>query len=443
MLIHSSPRPLLAAGLLLLASCATYPDRTSSAYADFQRGHLLESVNSYSDTEVTGSAFLSGAEAGTVALAAGDWVGAEALFNKSVSATKELDRRAVLSLESATEGLASWATNDTSREYFGEGFERVYVHAHLALVYLAMGNLDALFVETRLANQLLEREEELYETEYGAGGLGHFLSAVSYELRGELDEALIDYRRMEMKGVGLELVGRSLVRLATALNFQDEARQLVETYGPDYPRPANAASIVVIGGVGLGPVKRESSIAVPTDDGFYTLAVPKYVNASPDSAGLELSVGSTTVSLVEIEDVDDVARSNLADRLAWIATKSAARGLLKLGVTRELEDNHGPIGFLIGNLFALFSERADLRAWQSLPRRWEAGRVFVEPGAHELKLAVSGSDPIKLGTFELAPNETMIVIARSVRNSLYAYPIGGVELNDPTELNQAKAATQP
>lgn len=436
-------RPTLAVGLLLLAGCQSYPQRTSSAYADFQRGHLLQAVNTYSDTGRTGSAFLSGAEAGTVALAAGDWAGAEAMFGKSVEAIRELDRRAVLSLTSATEGLASWATNDTSREYFGEGFERVYVHANLALVYLALGNLDGVFVETRLANQLLEREEELYETEYGAGGLGHLLSAVSYELRGELDEALIDYRRMEAKGVGLPLVGRSLVRLAKELHFDDELDQLVEKYGSDYPRPVDAASIVVIGGVGLGPVKRESSLAIPTKDGFYSLAVPRYVNAGPGSPGLELQVGSTGVDLVEIEDVGEVARANLRDRLAWVATKSAARGLLKLGVTRELKDEHGGLGFLVGNLYSLFSERADLRAWQTLPDRWEAGRIFLEPGAHQLKLSIDGGTPVKLGTFQLAPNETMIVIARSVGESLYAYPIGGIELNDPAELLQAEAAAQP
>ncbi len=443
MLLSSPTRSTLAAGLLVLTGCASYPDRTRGAYTDFQSGHLLRSVDSYSDIDVTGSKFLSGAEAGTVALAAGDWKGAEAMFNEAVKATEELDRRAVLSLTDAAEGLASWATNDTSREYFGEGFERVYVHANLAIVYLALGRLDELWVETRRANKLLEHEEELYETEYGAGGLGHFLSAVSYELRGELDEALIDYRRMEKKGVGTALVGRSLVRLTKALRFDEENAQLVELYGADYERPANAASIVVIGGVGLGPVKRESSLAVPTKDGFYTLAVPEYVTMLDGGAGLQLSVGSTNVDLVEIENVNEVARANLGDRLAWIATKSAARGLLKLGVTRELSDDHGAIGFLIGNLYALFSERADLRAWQCLPARWEAGRVFVEPGAHRLQLSVGGGASVQLGTFELAPDETMIVLARSVGQSLYAYPIGGLKLNDPAELNQSKAELAP
>jgi hypothetical protein len=86
--------------------------------------------------------------------------------------------------------------NDTALAYRGEGFERVYVHACLGMAYLAQGRLDDVFVEVRRANKILEAEEGLYEKEYRAGGLGHFLSATTYELLGKWDDAAIDYRRM-------------------------------------------------------------------------------------------------------------------------------------------------------------------------------------------------------------------------------------------------------
>src|SRR6185436_288146 len=101
-------------------------------------------------------------------------------------------------------------------------FERVYVHCGLAMCYLAAGKLDDVYVEARLANQLLESEEELYETQYAAGGWGHLLSAVTYELIGDRDDAYIDYQRMVEKDVGTALAGRALVRLAKQLGRSDE-----------------------------------------------------------------------------------------------------------------------------------------------------------------------------------------------------------------------------
>ena len=85
----------------------------------------------------------------------------------------------------------------------------------------------------------------------------------------------------------------------------------------------------------------------------------------------------------------------------------------------------GDWGFVVGNLYAILSERADLRCWQTLPDSWQACRLFVPPGVHTLELEAIGAGRRILGTFELDAGETMIVLARSVGNHLYAHPIGG------------------
>jgi hypothetical protein len=423
--MHRS-RARFALPLFLAAGCATYPDRTHDAYFAFQGGHLKSAVDAYGDASVTGSDFLSGAESGTVALAAGDWSGAERGFARAVEVVEAMERRALVTVGDTAEHLAAWAVNDTVLEYYGEGFERVYLHAGLAMAYLALGRLEDVWVEARLANRLLEREEELYERSYQAGGLGHFLSALAYEIWGEPDEAYIDYRRMEEKGVGLELAGRALVRIATELGYEDELPRLLEAYGPDYPRPPDSATIVVLAGVGLGPVKAEARLDVPTPDGVFSWAVPDYVELPQPVQALELRVGSSSMRTAVLEDVSEVASANLGDRLAWMAAKSAARGALKLGLAGALADDAGAV---VGSVYALVTERADLRAWQSLPDTWQAGRVFVPPGVHRLQLSAVGGFSLELGTFELVPGETMIVLARTVDTMLYAYPVGGLEVD--------------
>jgi uncharacterized protein len=428
-------------GLALLgAGCASYSSRTEGALNDFQGGHLERSMEAYGDRKGVGSDFLSGAEAGTVALTAGWWEEARRHFHRAAREAEEIEGRALAGVEGFAEMVGSWAINDTLKDYPGEGFERVYVHCGLALTYLAEGLLDDVFVEARLANQLLEAEEKLYERSYRAGGLGHFLSAVTYELRGEYDEAYIDYARMEEKGVGCGIAGPALVRLARRLGRPDERARWEEKYGPDIERPPGAASVVVLAGVGLAPFKVEESLGIMTEDGLIVVAVPAYVVREPWVTGVRLVEEGSGVSVRAevLESVTEVAIENMADRLAWMAAKSVARGLLKRELTKELEEKHGLGGRLLGDFFAAITERADVRCWRTLPDSWQACRMFVPPGVHRFTLEAIGGPASFLGSFELEEGETMVVLARTVGGNLYAHAIGGrlLEMPPPVALGE-------
>ena len=211
----------LSCGLLAaLASCATYNERTEEALRAFEGGRFGEARLAY--LEDAGSGFLPAAEAGMAALTGGDWENALAHLTDASDAVREVEDEALISPENAGELLLSWTVSEGASEYEGEGYERVMLHACLGLAYLTQGKVEDVHVEVRRANALLENEEKLYEAEYGAGGLGHFLSAVAYELTGDLDDAYIDYKRMQEKGLGGNLTGRALVRLADRLGRDDE-----------------------------------------------------------------------------------------------------------------------------------------------------------------------------------------------------------------------------
>jgi hypothetical protein len=446
----STPRPIArytgaALALLLAAGCASYPKRTAQALRDFQRGHFAQSMQAYGDIEKVGSAFLSGAEAGMVALTAGNWEAALAHLHLAAEAVEDIEGRALVGKERLGEALLSWGINDTAKSYQGEGFERVYVHCGLAMAYLAQGLLDDVWVEVQLANSLLEAEEELYEKKYAAGGLGHFISAVAYEILGELDHAYIDYKRMEEKGVGTELAGRALVRLANVLGWDDERGTWEERYGADVARPPGAASVVVIGGLGLGPFKFEGSLLVPTEDGLIPMAVPQYQARPQQVSALRISVAGSGegVQTAMIEHVSSVAMENLEDRMLWSATKSLARGILKREVTKKLEDEFDLAGRIAGDLFAAFSERADLRCWQTLPDSWHGCRMFLSPGVHSFELEALGGQRRDLGTYELEPGETLVVLARSVGPHLYAHAIGGSLIREPETTTTGEALVAP
>ncbi len=429
-------------GLLALASCATYAENTEAALGAFQRGDVDGSVNAYRDA--VDSNFLRGAETGTVLLAAGRWTEARAEFERAQRAVNDIEQQALISAEDLTESLSSWFWNDTVQTYQGEGFERVYLHMSLALTYLAEGKLQDVFVETRLANALLESEEGLYEKEYKAGGLGHFISALTYELMGEYDEAYIDYKRMAAKGVGMDIAGPALVRIAKKLHRDDELQDFEARFGASESPPADAASIVVIAGVGLAPYKKEKGFAVESLDGLIKVVAPTLQRRGQSVGNLRLVLkdGAGSLRTAVVEEVFDVAEENLNDRIVLVTAKSVARTFAKRELTKQLEDDHGILGRLVGDVFSSATERADLRFWQTLPDTYQAARMFVDPGEHGLELQAGPAGTASLGRFQLEPGETLVILARTVDYQLFANVIGGTPVAPaPTPISPAPNAT--
>jgi hypothetical protein len=427
---------------LLLASCVTYTERTAKAFGDFQRGQFEAARSEYAKPETTNSRFLCGSEAGMSALAGGEFDKAREHFDQACEEVKSLEERALVSASDLGETLVSFAINDTFKSYQGEGFERVMLHACLAMTYLAQGKLEDVYVEARRGNKLLETEEKLYSKSYAAGGLGHFLSAVAYELLDKPDEAFIDYQRMLDKGVGTQLAGRAMLRIAKRLHYDDRIEELERRFGVDAKRPDDAASIVVIAGVGTGPYKQEIGFALPVDKGrIVQWAVPTFA-ARPQAVSslvLRCTGAMTNVRTTVIEDVGKVSKENLDDRIAWLAAKSAVRAAVKYEVTRQLQKDNGTLGLLVGDIFTLVTEHADLRAWQTLPDTWQAARAFVAPGAHEISIDAENGERCALGAYELAPGETMFVFARTLGTRVYAHAIGGRR----TSSSQPAATTTP
>ena len=425
-----STRALNLAGVILVITatgCASYPERTQGALISFESGSFEEARSRYADHDTTRSAFLSGAEAGMAAFCNGDWDGTIEHLGQAASVTEQIEREALLSPQNLSESLVSFAISETASEYVGEGYERVMLHAHLAMAYLAKGDFEAARVEVKQANALLETEEELYDKDYQAGGLGHLLSAIIYELEGSPDDAYIDYKRMQAKGLGGGLVGRSLVRLATRLGRDDELPGWEERFGVDTARPEGAAEIVLIAGLGMGPAKQPITIPIPTGDGLLQWSVPSFIERGSPVSGLELSVAGSGVAVetAVIEDVARVSKENLDDRIAWLATRSAVRAVLKRELTKSLEKEWGAWGQLAGDLFTAITERADLRAWHTLPDSYQAARLWLAPGQHRIEVRAQGGSSLDLGEYELIPGETMFIIARTLGGRIFTHTVGG------------------
>ncbi|QDU65775.1 COG3014 family protein [Engelhardtia mirabilis] len=424
----------------VLASCASYPDRYQGALDDLRGGRFSEAASAFEDKA---GGFLGAAEAGTIRFAAGDWETAERDLLRAAELADGFDAEAPITAGGVTEDLGSLLVNESVRTYEGEGFERVQVHGMLALTFLAQGKLEDALVEARRANQRLEREEKLYETDYEAGGLGHFVSALCYELRGELGDTLIDYQRMDEKGLAPSLVGPELGRVAAVLRREDVLAELEPRFGPAPVVPEGSARVVLIAGVGLVPFKSEDSLKLVTPAGVVAWAIPKYVERPQPVSSVELVIvdhGQTVRSTV-IEDVGAVAERNLSDRIAILATRSGARAASRTVLAKQLRDSDKQLAALAVDIFSLATENADRRSWLTLPNTWQVAQAFVPAGPLTLAVDALGGLSIDFEPIVVSAGETVIVLARTVDRSLFAHIVGGgqplVEAAPPQEPDPA------
>ena len=162
---------------------------------------------------------------------------ARAYFERAELAARDIEERAAIGAESLTESLLTLAINESQADYPGEGYEKVMLHVMLGLCHLTRFDAESVLVEARRVDELLTGEEELYGSEYGAGGIGHFMSAMAYELAGKPGEAYIDYQRMRDKGMGGDLVASALRRLARRLGRADDLARWEEEFGEGGPDP--------------------------------------------------------------------------------------------------------------------------------------------------------------------------------------------------------------
>lgn len=234
------------------------------------------------------------------------------------------------------------------------------------------------------------------------------------------------------KSVGLGIAGPEAARLVRRLGRHEEFPDLLAEH-PEFPALPGAgerpAWIVAIAGVGLAPFKEERMLAFPTPAGVISMAVPVYVSRYQAVAGmrLELPQAGSAFELATLEEVEQVARENLDDRLTTLAAKTAIRNAARLALRNNLQDNGsgGALAALAVDVYSLLAERADLRSWLTLPQRFQALRLAVPAGEHELVLVAPGAGRIELGRRYLEPGETLFVLGRSVGTRLSAAAVGG------------------
>jgi hypothetical protein len=330
------------------------------------------------------------------------------------------------------------------------------INALKALNYALLGNMTEALVEVRRLDHRLNvlSDRAGSKAGYRDDPFARYLSGILYEASGDLNNALVSYRKSYEEYEAARpwshlavpaTLAADLLRLTDALHLRDEHEQYRQALGSVAYRPAadtqHLAHLVVISYNGRAPRKEDQFVDLPISlDALNLVLLTKLNNGppTPQRRGIESVLYGLNGHVVRValphlvpeksqvahEDVvltasgespaasgktelvqnfATIAEKTLSDRFAGIALKAVARATVKYamaeGVGRGAGAAAGKEGPLVALLagavaktLAVASEEADTRSWRTLPDEIQIARLWVPPGDYTVHLRpVAGS----------------------------------------------------
>lgn len=438
---RAASRMAICAGLLALTLAACTPHRElyprlESLAAGGRYTEAAKLVEANKDTYGERNAVLYNLDRGVFYHYAGEYEASNRAFE---AAEQRIDE---LFTTSVSGEVGAFMVNDNTLPYRGEDFEAVVINVYRALNYARLGDVDAALVEARKVDLKLTQINRQYEPQdrnaYREDAFARLLMGIFYEeggTREDLNDAFISnrlaysiYERSFAPNYGATaptVLKRNLVTTASFMG-PDELAQARDATGlapESLDQRRRQARLVLVHYAGRSPVKVENSLTAVVGGDLIRVAFPGYRARSYLIHGSRARIGAdTVVPLEEGQPTGAIAMRSLEDRRGRVAAKAIARAVTKYvanrRLQREAQDQGGGAGllaFLLGNVYAVATEQADLRAWQTLPDKILIGSTFVEPGVHRVvvEFLTSGGGVVStrdLGELDLSPGSVRFLI---------------------------------
>ncbi len=413
--------------LAVFSACASLEDyvtKAAPARSFIMAGDFASAASVFPDSEARGlNEVLVRMERGMILHDMGRYRESFEELEKAARRIRHYEERAVISASATLAQAGSLVVNEQVSPYEGEDFEKIMIHALNAVNFLMEGDLQSARVEVRRAyarqEELSSRHEKILDEarrDAGAGAWSESLgqadqaaydamrrkastvasayhntfasvvSALVYEMNGEPDEAYVDMKKAHEAYPGSTFIASELIRLSAALGFRDEHERWKRMFPSLEAAGAPGVRVVVFFSHGLSPVKVPLNVPIPLREGFVFASIPVYRFTPSLVQEVLVIAGDRIARTSTVLDVDAVASRNYLDSFPVLFARQIARTALKAQALRSLSREHGAGGALVGTLFAGMTERADLRAWSTLPKEIQAGGIFVPEQVRQVRI---------------------------------------------------------
>jgi hypothetical protein len=412
---------------VFLQACAWQMDKVNTLDGNLERSTpeaVLLTLQSIDPPERDRGQYLL--NSGLLKSISGDFEGA----NRDLQSAKDILNS--LQATSVSENLGAAFVNETLRSYVGSPSERVLLHELMSINYLMLNDLDAARVEVLQADVLMKelaREDE----PIGQLASAHYIAGLIYELSGELDNAMISYRKtaniMALRHMELPTFLKiSLLSLSQRLGLDDEHEKYREQFNLAVDPPAaDSAEIIVIYWDGVVTGKRGKTLSVwaPNLNQAISLALPYYPPSNYISKPFDLSLAGQRHRTETIENIEALSREDLNDAAAAIYAMTLARMVTKYAMVKSAGQQNSNLGLLL-NIATMLTETADIRSWNLLPSSIQFARFSLPAGEYSLPYPhYSRSPQGELVKTELVvgAGEKIVLFVPDVSHRIFSYTL--------------------
>lgn len=314
---------------------------------------------------------------------------------------------------SISQVAGSLVLNEEMVQYKGDDFEKVLINGMNALNYLEMGELDDALVEVRRVNEKLYKLKSDGKQEFNQSPFAYYLGAMIWEADRKFDDAYIAYKNTYEVAPNYVPLREDLIRSAIRADRPDEVARWKKAFPEVVVKPEwkerNRGEVVLIFMNGWGPRKQPR----PGNPRFPMLVpVSNHVSfASMDVADEKKKVASVTTSNIysiqniAIKALDADFGRLMGSRVAGVATKAVVADQI-----RQKDQLLGAVAWIAMNV----SDRADLRQWSTLPESFQIARAPVPAGKYSISLSAAGSALTKKVDVEVKPGRKTFVVWRVI-----------------------------
>ena len=389
-------------------------------------------------------------ETGRVRMLSGDFLGSSTNFAAVIDRVIEKGETGpVIKLGSVgAAALAGTVTDDRTREYEVPAYEFVQVLQYQMLNHLFLGNPDAAGVEARRAVYAQDAIAEKYgkevqdarlaaQSQQGGpmsavdgqmqamapvlemtrssfeNGLVWYLSGVLLEEQADVGNAAVAYRKAWELMPGNPFVQKDFLRL---LRTQD-AELFTRLAGQAGVNPKTLArdrtEVLFLIEEAFVPQRQSMKIPLPLGAAVVSVDFPLYRHGAYAPMALDVREKNQSLGMSALAvSVQSLAYRDLKEKVPGIVVRNVTRAAVRVAaqeVARAQNNDALSLAVFAVSAAATAINRADTRAWYTLPMVTQLYRGGVTPGAHlfEVRNQVTGFATRVPVT--VAPGETRIV----------------------------------
>jgi hypothetical protein len=367
---------LLASAMLaaVLASCATYQDQVGESRRMISAGNTEQALVKFQElaAKQDGDQLVHLLDYGVALQIAGKLKESTDVLLRADKLADELDYHSVSRV------AGSLLTSEEMIQYKGDTFEKIFINAYLAMNYLEMGQLDDALVETRRMNEKYVKLRGEDKKSFELNPFAKYLSAVIWEASGQADDAYIAYKEAYELSPQISTIRQDLIRSSKKARRMDDYKQWKAAFpeieeSPDW-YDKSKGELILVYQQGWGPRKT------------YDRASPRFPALRPtsnitDRAELKIESDGSHKSQF-VYDVERAAIATLADDRASLVGRRVGGIVAKEVMADQIRQKNEALGFIAWVFFHV-SDRADLRQWSLLPRTIQIVRVPLKPGSYK------------------------------------------------------------